>query len=168
MEAWLGIAGVVVGFLLGEGSRWARERLNVRGIKRAIKEELGTILGQIDEKKDMLNQAIRALAQSQVLPLESLPVSSRIYDLSISRIAPDLSRAERNCLYAIHGRLRVYDRLLDSFEERVKRDIQMNVMTDPLAVHSTWLSSFVEDYDLVVSLVDGYLGGKPKDVWPSG
>ena len=52
-DSFWAIVYVVIGFLLGEGSRVARAKFRIRKLKRTIREELISIHKQIDLKKTL-------------------------------------------------------------------------------------------------------------------
>lgn len=66
-EFWI-IVGVIVGFLLGEGSRYLRYRYRIHKLRSILREELKAISAQIEQKKDIANQAIDSLKNGNVLP----------------------------------------------------------------------------------------------------
>lgn len=65
------IIGVIIGFLLNEISHVIKDFLKKRTVKKVIIEELDSIKYQIDQKIDILNQAITALKNGDYLATES-------------------------------------------------------------------------------------------------
>ena len=54
MEGWLGLAGVAVGFALGEGSRYLRYRFRIRRLKGVLRSEAQSLLNQRGFKRAAL------------------------------------------------------------------------------------------------------------------
>jgi hypothetical protein len=69
---WIALAGVAVGFLLGEGSRYVRYRVEISRNKRLVKAELQTVLAQLPQKCDILNQAIEHMKSQRFMPTLSV------------------------------------------------------------------------------------------------
>jgi hypothetical protein len=78
IQPWIALIGVITGFLLGEGSRYARYHWQIRRNKYRIRADLQALLAQIPQKQDILRQALRHLMRKAVLPMLSvraLPVA---------------------------------------------------------------------------------------------
>src|SRR5687768_5814905 len=97
-QPWWALAGVVVGFCLGEGTRYVRYRWEIHRNGRLVKEELRAVLAQLPQKADILRKAITKLRQKQVLPTMSVHAVTTGYSSVLSALYPHLSLVERNCL----------------------------------------------------------------------
>lgn len=163
-QAW-GLVGVVVGFSLGEGSRWIREKLRIRRLKGAVRNELEAILAQIPDKEDILKQAIKAIENKTVLPMAAVRFVTTAYSSYIEDLYEHYSNVDRNCLHVIYERLRVSDSLTESFFEDFLKAIKDKVIADPWEAYAAHLGEVTESYKVVRSLISSFLAGKSEDVF---
>jgi hypothetical protein len=77
-EMWA-LVGVVLGFILGEGSRYARYRLGLVRKRCLLRAEPSSIREQIEQKTDIVRQIRAALSQRRLLPGVSVPILSVAY-----------------------------------------------------------------------------------------
>ena len=164
VQAW-SLIGVALGFVLGEGSRWLRERLRIRRLKMSIRLELQTIIAQIPDKEDILRQAINALERKNVLPMVAVRFTTTAYASSIDDLYEHYSHLDRNALHVIYERLRVADSLTESFFENFLRAIKDKVIEDPWKAYAAHLAEVVESHKVVRKLIDSFLDGKAEDVF---
>lgn len=162
--AW-SLLGVVLGFSLGEGARWIREKYRIRRLKRAIQNELSAILAQIEDKKDILRQAVQALHQSRVLPMVAVRAITLGYNSHIKDLYEHYSEIERNCLHVIYERLRVADQHMESFHEDFQKALKDQLVNDPWKAYAGYLGDIINSYDVVRTLIQSFLNGKPEDVF---
>lgn len=163
-EVWT-LIGVALGFLLAEGSRWFREFNRRKRVKGALRDELDTNLHLIEQKKDTLRQMIQALEQRKILPGESVHSASIVYTAQISLLSEFLKPLERDSLHVVYERLRVADKMMDEFEYRIKKDLELKVMKNPWAAYKTQLTELSVSYDVVQSLIKDFIAKKPRDVF---
>lgn len=162
---WAALAGVFVGFLLGEGSRYLRYRLDIRRNKRLVQTELRSVLAQLPLKKDILNQAIDHMRQQRFLPLLSVTTVTLGYYSVQESLYPHLKPLERNCLHVIFERLRVADEQMDQMERAFMAAVKDKVIADPWSVFIGRCEELTTSYDVVAELATSYLAGKPVDVF---
>ena len=165
IQPWLALIGVVVGFLLGEGSRLGRYFWQIRRNKELVRSELKAVLAQIPQKRDILNQAIPALQKGHVLPMQSVRAVATGYQSVLEDLYPHLSDLERNCLHVIYERLRVADEFMDAFEDNLTRIVREKTFPDPWSVHIGKIEEMLQSYAVVEELAQSYLSGSPKDVF---
>jgi hypothetical protein len=156
---------VLLGALLGEGTRYARYRLEILRNRRIIKTELRTVLSQLPQKRDILNQAIRHLSEQRVMPMLSVHAVTTGYRCVIDDLYPHLSLVERNCLHVIYERLRVADQQMDEFEGSFTRTREEGVINDLWTVYAERLEELLESYSVVEDLARSYVTGEPVDVF---
>jgi len=156
---------VLVGFLLGEGSRYFRYRSRLWKLKRIIKEELRSILAEIPLKKDIVQQIIAALEKHQVLPGLSVGIINTGYKQHIAELYEHFSFLERNCLHVIHEHLDINDKILFLFEDKFKSAIQDKVINKPFEFYKGYFKEILQSYDIVENLIKAYLDGNPTDVF---
>jgi hypothetical protein len=164
-QPWWALAGVVVGFCLGEGSRYLRYRLEIFRNKRLVKEELRSVLSQLPQKIDVLRQAIEKLRGKQFLPILSVHLVATGYNSVLSQLYPHLTFTERNCLHVIYERLRVADEAMDAFENDFTRAVKDKVIGDPCAAAIGRLEDLVHSLGIVEELAKSYVAAKPVDVF---
>jgi hypothetical protein len=161
----IALAGVAVGFLLGEGSRYGRYRLEIWRNKRLIKTELTSVLAQLPQKCDILHQAIEHMKQKRFMPTMSVRTVTVGYDSVQKALYPHLTPIERNCLHVIFERLRVADEQMDRLEEAFLRAVNDKVHTDPWLAFISRCEELLESYDIVAELAQAYVSGKPINVF---
>jgi hypothetical protein len=165
LTPWIGLIGVALGFALGEGSRYARYRLEIQRNKSVVHQELETICAQIPQKKDILNQAIAHLKTERFMRTLSVRMVTTGYYAVISDLYPHISHLERNVLHVIYERLRVADEQLDGLEEAFVRTVKDKVVNNPLVAFSDRLQELLESYTVVDDLARSYLNKRPVDVF---
>lgn len=162
--AW-SLLGVVLGFSLGEGARWVREKFRIRRLKRAIQNELRAILAQIEDKEDILRQAVQALQQNRVLPMVAVRAITLGYNSHIKDLYEHYSEIERNCLHVIYERLRVADQHMESFHEDFQKALKDQLVNEPWKAYVGYLGDIIKSYEVVINLVRSFLDGRPEDVF---
>src|SRR5215470_3990716 len=105
MEGWLGLAGVAVGFALGEGSRYLRYRFRIRRLKGVLRSEAQSLLNQIGFKRDIIRQALAVMAKQDFLPTLAVRSITTGYDEYFGEVYEHLTDLERNCLHNIYQRV---------------------------------------------------------------
>lgn len=165
---WVALAGVALGFLLGEGSRYARYRWEISRNKKLVRRELQTVLSQIPQKRDILHQAIAHLKQKQCMPMLSVRSVTTGYYSVLEALYPHLRLLERNCLHVIFERLRVVDDQMDGFEESFVRALKDKIIEDPSLTYVGRLEELLESYAVIEYLARSYLAKNPIDVFAIG
>lgn len=118
IEALLSLLGVVLGFILAEGTQWLkRHKLRIR-FRKSLVAELESITRMVPSKVDVLYQAESHFKTERVMPTQSTRFPRDIYSRIIIEAPEILKDWERDCLHIIHERLRVIDNSMDSMEER--------------------------------------------------
>lgn len=164
---WFTLTGVILGFLLGEGSRYARHRWEIKRNKQIIRTELQAVLSQLPSKRDILRQAIAHLKTHRFMPTASVHAVMTGYQSVLTDVYAHLSAHERNCLHIIYERLRVADELMDGLEDNFLRTVKDEIVDDPWSVFAGRVEELLESYDVVEQLARSYLAGKPIDVFPT-
>lgn len=165
LSPWIALAGVVVGFLLGEGSRYLRYRWEICRNNKIVRTELQTILSQMPQKRDILRQAIAHLKQQRFMPTLSVRSVVTGYYSVLDDLYPHLSLVERNCLHVIYERLRVADEQMDGFEESFVRAVKDKIIDDPWSAYAGRLEELLASFDVVEDLARAYIARKPIDVF---
>ena len=164
-QPWVALIGAVVGFSLGEGSRLFRGWWSIRKNKNVIAAELQSILYQISDKLDILNQELEHLKSKRVMPMLGVRSVMIGYQSIVQDLYPHLSVLERNCLHVIYERLRVADEFMESFESDISTAIREKVIEDPCNVFAGKIEDMIASYSTVKDLTTSYLAGTPIDVF---
>jgi len=162
------IVGVIIGYALNEISRLIRNVIKKRKIKKVINEELNSINFQIDQKIDILNQAISALKNGDYIPTESVPTISIGYDTNINDIYTELDPKLRNCLHVIYSRLKIAEDIMRKFEEHFLSSIQNKTIKNPYAMSIDRMEELIKSYNVVEELIKSYRNNRPIDVFQIG
>jgi len=160
-----GLVGVVTGFALGEGARYIRYRWRIHRLKAVIDTELKSLIYQIDQKKDIIGQAIDHLKQKNYLPTQSIPAMTTAYREFFGEVYEHLCPLQRNCVHNIYERLHLTDKVLDSFEHDFLTAIKDKIISDPFQAYSDRLGEVQETLKEAQKLIRGYLDGNPEDIY---
>lgn len=162
---WFALAGVALGFMLGEGSRYARYRWDIYRNKNLVLAELQTIVAQLPQKRDILQQAIAQLKGQHFMPTLSCRTVTTGYYSVLEDLYPHLSLRERTSLHIIFERLRVADDQMDEFEKNFIGALKDKIIDDPWMMFAGRLEELLNSYLVVEHLARSYLAGKPEDVF---
>ena len=91
-----GVIGVVVGWLLGEGSRLLHARLRIQKLKRMLREELKSILAQLPQKRDILHKLREALGNNRILSGMGVSTIVTAYSYALPELYEHLSGSGLN------------------------------------------------------------------------
>ena len=164
-SSFWGLIGVVVGFALGEGARYARYRWRIHRVKGVIDTELKSLLLQIDQKKDIVGQAIDRLKQKKYLPTQSIPAMTTAYEEFFGEVYEHFCPIQRNCIHNIYERLHLADKVLDSFERDFLTAVREKIISDPFQAYCDRLEEVQQALSVAQELIRGYLEGNPKDIY---
>ena len=162
---WFALVGVALGFLLGEGSRYARYRWDIFRNRKLVRAELQAVLAQLPQKRDILQQALAHLREQRFMPTLSCRTVTTGYYSVLEQLYPHLSLRERTCLHIIFERLRVADEQTDEFEKGFVGALKDKIIGDPWTAFAGRLEELLASYQVVEDLARSYLAGKPEDVF---
>ena len=162
---WIGIIGMVVGFGLGEVSRWIHGLLRTRKLKALIEDELEAIKYQIRDKRDIIKQILNALANSQILGGSSVKFLDAGYRTYFFEINEHLTLLQRNCIHVIYERLNNIDGVLFAFEDEFRSASKDPVVSDAYEKAIANLTDCKDSLNVIRKLIDSYLDGSPIDVF---
>ncbi len=165
LSSFWALAGVILGFALGEGSRLLRHWLRIGKLKKLVRDELISIRKQIPQKREILWKMITALEKHQLLSGVSVAIINTGYHQHISELYEHLSVNQRNCLHVIHERLRVADDVMNRFMDDFQAASRDKVIENPSTAFNALLSDIEASYQTVEALIDSYLNNKPIDVF---
>jgi hypothetical protein len=119
----IALAGVVVGFLLSEGSSAYKKRKEREDSKDALFDEVRFNHEQTINKIDILNQAIDALKQERFLSIKCANYSTTEFESLYHVALPKLNQLEKDNLRHLNSFYITIDKLLDGFDESFKNDL---------------------------------------------
>jgi hypothetical protein len=164
-DAWFGLAGVAVGFILGELSGVVRRKLEISRRRKLIVSELKSILSQLPQKLDLLTKARDALKRKEVLPLMSVRILTAGYESVLADLYPHLTDLQRNCLHVIYERVRVAEEFMASFEASFLSALERDGLENARNVYSGLIEDIRNSYKVVEDLAKSYLADNPIDVF---
>lgn len=164
-SAWAVLAGVILGFVLSEGSRYLQRLYRIRQARKTVKLELRAVLSQIPQKDDILSQAIESRKKSNVLPTRSVHLLAHGYSSVLRFLYPHLTDNERTSLHVIYERLNVVDEFLDNLESELFSAIRDSSLSDSWTPFITKAEEMRESMEIVRDLAKRYLDGEPVDVF---
>ncbi len=167
VSPWIGLIGVAIGFALGEGSRYIRYCWEIARNRKIVRAELQSVLAQLPQKCDILQQAIKHMKENRFMPIRSVRVVATGYYSVLDALYPHLKATERNCLHVIFERLRVADEIMDQFEESFIHAVKDKIVPDPCVTFTERLEELLQSYSVVERLARSYLDGTPIDVFQS-
>lgn len=119
----IALAGVVVGFLLSEGSSTYKKYVERKDGKEALFDGVRFNHQQTMNKIDILNQAIDALKKKRFLSTKCGKYSTTEFESLYPVALPRLNQLEKDNLRHLNSFYITIDRLLDGFDETFKNDI---------------------------------------------
>lgn len=165
---WIALAGVAVGFVLAEGSRYLRYRVEIWRNKRLVRTELTTVLAQIPQRRDILQQAISSMKQERFMPMLAVRTVTTGYASVHQSLYPHLTPIERNCLHVIFERLRVADEQMDGMHDAFTKAVKDGVLQEPWVYFIGRCEELLQSYEIAAELAASYLAEKPIDVFAQG
>lgn len=162
---WIALIGVIVGFILGEGSRYLRYWVQVRRNKNLIRTELQSILRQLPQKREILMLAIESIKNQQVLATNSVRAITIGYYAVRDDLYLHLELIERNCLHVIYDRLRMADDQMEKLEDFIVQAYKNGIPSSPVDAYIGRCEDLLDSYKVVSDLVESYLGGLPVKVF---
>ena len=154
-----------VGFLLGEGSRYIRYRSDISRNKKLVRAELQSILSQIPQKRDIINQAIKHLNQDRFLTTLSVRSVTTGYYSVVEALYPHLSLIDRNCLHVIFERIRVADDVMEKFEDSFIKAMKDKIIPNVSVTYAERLKELLESFIVIEQLTKSYLADSSIDVF---
>lgn len=162
---WIALIGVIIGFLLGEGSRYLRYWIQVRRNKMLIRTELQSILKQLPQKSEILILAIEAMEKQQVLATNSVRAITIGYYAVREGVYLHLESTERNCLHVIYERLRIADEQMEELENFMIQSVKNGIPPNPSGAYIDRCEDLLRSYEVVSDLVGSYLSGRRVNVF---
>lgn len=164
IEAFIGLVGVVIGFVLSVAYGENKERKNTSVIKDALRAELRSNLHILPMKRHILKQAQDGLKRNAVLSRECVRFSRIIYDEHSATVSPFLTHKERNSLHVIYEYFRIIDQTLADFPRSLAGST-VESTGNLAALFSAMFSDFDSLFKRLEELIEKHLAGNPEDVF---
>lgn len=120
MDALIGIAGVILGFALGAFYQEFRDWRRRKRLIVQLRDELKANLYVLPQKRATIQSILEHLEARSILPGDSVPFCTAIFDSHYSEVAPFLTQKQRNLLQVVYSNLSTVDHTLSSFEPAVR------------------------------------------------
>ena len=159
----MALIGVILGFLLGEGSRYIRFKCELGRLKNAIKKELEFNLNLLPYRRNQINDIIKELKNERTLMIFSIKFMYIGYKGSIEKLYPYYSSNERICLHDIYERLMITDELISQYDSDIKASF--SIMKDPYYTYVNLFSDALTKLDLVEETIRNFLKGDFKNIF---
>ena len=159
------VLGVVLGFFLNVAYSYIVKNLHVRKLKQSLQDECRSLLTQIPQLTDIFEQCVDNLNQGKILPGPAVRSLSTVYRSTITDIYPFLSIKERNLLHVVYERLRVGDEILENYVSLLSRELQENLIKDPIQGWIVRMNNQLDSYEIIIDLLKSYLNHSAKDVF---
>ena len=164
-KAFWGLIGVIIGFFLNMSYTIVMQKFRIIQLKRALRNECKSLLGQIPLLIDIFNKCIISLKQNKILPGRAVRSISTVYYSSIVELTPHLSPKERNLLHVVHERLTVGDEILANYFNDIIRELNEKIIKDPFKSWIDRMTDQIDSYQVIIDLLNSYLDCNPKDVF---
>jgi hypothetical protein len=160
------ILGVLVGFLLGEGTRYFRYKIRILRLKRVVREELKTIIMYTNLKIDFIETKLLELLRNKKIPTGNVTKTITIgFNHHFSELYEYFSPIQRMYLHLIYQNIEVGEQTLSSIKNDLISTLNSNIFDDPYQPSILTLESTIELYKNTKSLIEEYLKNKCIDRW---
>ena len=164
-EALWSLIGVVVGFLLSEGTQWLKRRAERRELHTALFAELRSIVRMAPSKLDILSQAGNSFSAARLMPTESTHFPAQAYSRLIS-VAPDVLTPEASdCLHVLYESLRIVDETMDGLERRFNEIAEIHSVGQAVGAATGRIRDLESAIDTCQTLAQSVLDGTPINVY---
>ncbi len=158
------LLGIIIGFLLGEGSRLYREKIRIRKLKKILKEELESIQKQIPCKEKVVKEAIEEMnTNGNFINPSSVKFITTCYQTHVSELYEHLSENQRGALHLIYEQLEEADNILIGTESLFFEAIKNKHLGDPLKLCKDRLDNVLTNYGGISDMIDKHLKGEKFD-----
>lgn len=166
MPEWIvALLGVVTGFALNEASSFVQSKRKSKSYKRALFDELEGNLYQLNQKKDIIEQVLLALAQNGMLGAESVPFSDAAYVSYFPEIMTEFTTLERDNIRHIYSSLKTLDSITASLERDFKEDQKAEIFVDIHAAYSLRVDDIFQMYHRIEGILEAFLQKQPIDIY---
>jgi len=159
------ILGVVLGFFLNVAYSSIMNRVRVCRLRAALRDECKSLITQIPQFVDICKKCINNLNQGKILPGQAVRSLSTVYHSTITEIYPYMSLKDRNLLHVVYERLRVGDEILENYVSLLSKELQENLIKDPIQGWIIRMQDQIDSYATITNLLNSYLRRESIDVF---
>ena len=164
------VIGLLLGFLLSEGSAFIREKVKVNRCVKSLRDEVRFNHHQTINKIDILGQVIEALKTQQFLSTQCASYSTIDFDINYAIATGALSKLEKDNLRHFNGFYKKIDQILSEFDAVFKSDID-NYETRKNTLDSVYQASVIQlenvsfSLEQSLKLSESFINGSPKEIF---
>ena len=162
--AFIGVLGVLFGFILTAGWEAWKEHRKRKQMVSQIPAELKANLHMIEQKRDTLTQIINHLKNRKVLTGIGVGFITTFYDTHIHQLYPYYSAKERNSLHLIYQSLKTINLIMHTFEQELIQHLALKLIDDPYDHYVTRMTELLNAMNRTEKLIGRHLDGDPVDV----
>jgi predicted MPP superfamily phosphohydrolase len=166
-EALWSLLGVLVGFILSEGTQLVKSKFSEKELREGLLAELQAITRMIPSRHDILLQAEHHLNNSHSMPTTSTHFPSSIYKKIIASNPNIISPKERDCLHVLYERLRIIDEAMDNFESRLTTISSAHSPSQAIKASLASVHDLQEALNVSSTLAKSVIDKSPINVYPA-
>ncbi len=167
IEAFFGLFGVVLGFVLSVGYQELKALKERRSIYAALLAELRSNLLMIPYKRKIIEQVIKNLSLERLLSGESVRFQTLVYDANCLKMSSICSQRERDSLHFIYQHLNILDSTLASYSLQISDALKSERQQEIFGIQISRFRDLANVLPRVEKLISGHIKGVPIDVLQS-
>lgn len=130
-KTWLPLAGVIVGWLLGQGTTLSRDWWAARNLRKGLLTELEDVYAQTERLVWIHSRHLQLATIKAVENTVPLPVQAMFYEKFFKEAFRHLNREQRLSYQLIHGQLNNYNEQSGMFSKETREFYDEFSDTDP-------------------------------------
>ncbi len=154
---------VLLGFSLGEGTRFIRDKRQETRARKFITQELETNRAMIPQRIDNLKKMQDAARTQQILPANGVHFMTLAYEQEAARVFQQLTQLERDNLHFFYQYFKRTDEFMATYAERVL-DMKRSGINDPFPALVGIIGDFIAQLERASQMIEEFLQKKPRDV----
>jgi len=162
-DAWIGLVGVVIGFVLSTGQTLVADFLRRRRLRRALEDELRANLRAFTDKLDIIYQWQQHRKNNLVFDMRSVPFLRAIYDGHYAELVQKMTAKERNVLHFVYSYFATVDATMAQFGDDIAGKMPPEA-DNIIARYDACLADFAPLASKAEELINSFLAGMPVDV----
>jgi hypothetical protein len=164
MEQLIGLAGVLLGFALGAGWEYLRERKKRSRAKSFIRKELEANRTMIPQRIDLLTKMRQECTQARLLSGKGVGFMTAAFEQGMPVAYESFSILERDNLHFLYTYFNRTDEFMDTFIEDLTRMLETKGIKDPFRDYAKIIGDVIDNLKRTEELISRFLEGSPVDV----